>query len=299
MNEPIVIELQQLASDGKCPVDELLRKALIVATKLKLDDFKDWINLELVGYSSPSEVPEYRVVQAILKVLNPVTGQRMPVFFEAPDDEHRLSHFLALQAIGELQHLVSSGAKHLQSPFSPQEKQRIMRQMDTPVPMECQRLVSVSSLAAILNAVRNIILDWSLRLEEQGILGEGMRFSQEEKAIAMTSQNIHIGSFQGVLGNVSESNVTQNQQMTINAGDFESLRKQLDEAGIDKTDLDALKQALDSDPEPESKYKFGPNVSSWIGNILGKAASGVWKVTLETASKLIPTAIASYYGLKG
>ena len=38
----IVIELQQLASDGTCPIATLLRKALIVATKLNLMDIKIW-----------------------------------------------------------------------------------------------------------------------------------------------------------------------------------------------------------------------------------------------------------------
>ena len=50
MSDPIVIELQRLASDGNCPVDELLRKALIVSTKLQIADFTSWIRCELDGY---------------------------------------------------------------------------------------------------------------------------------------------------------------------------------------------------------------------------------------------------------
>lgn len=42
----IVIELQQLASEDTCPIATLLRKALIVATKLNLNDFKKWVNNE-------------------------------------------------------------------------------------------------------------------------------------------------------------------------------------------------------------------------------------------------------------
>ena len=184
-------------------------------------------------------------------------------------------------------------------PFSPVEKQRLMRAMTTPVPMECIRIVSTTNLVAILNAVRNTILKWSLSLEQQGILGEGMRFSNEEKAIAMTNQNIHIANFQGVLGDISGSAIAQNLEMAVNAGDFKSLKQKLAEAGIEESDLAALQEALATDPRPSDTKKLGPQVSTWIGTMMSKAASGTWKITLDTASKLLPLAIAAYYGLKG
>ena len=44
--------------------------------------------------------------------------------------------------------------------------------------------VSRSSYVAILDKVRNTILNWSLKLEADGILGEGLTFSQQEKKTA-------------------------------------------------------------------------------------------------------------------
>ena len=299
MSDPIVIELQRLASDGTCPVDELLRKALIVATKLQISDFKEWINHELNGYSPDADVPKYRNIQSTLRVMNPVTGLQMAVFFESARDEVQLSQFTSVQAVGEIHNLVLSGVPHVQCPFTPAEKQWLLKQQDTPIPMECLRIVSTSLLVAILNAVRNTILEWSLRLEQQGILGEGMKFNSEEKAKAMTSQNIHIGSFQGILGDVAGSTVTQKQEMTVNAGDFNSLKRTLSDVGIHEADIQTLKTALDADPQPESPAKLGPKVSTWLGSMMTKAASGAWKVSLDTAGKLLPTAIAAYYGMKG
>ena len=40
----IVLELQQLASEDTFPITSLLRKALIVTTKLNLDDFKKFLS---------------------------------------------------------------------------------------------------------------------------------------------------------------------------------------------------------------------------------------------------------------
>jgi len=45
----IVIELQEMSSDENIPITALIRKALIVASKLNLSDFKKWIEKEING----------------------------------------------------------------------------------------------------------------------------------------------------------------------------------------------------------------------------------------------------------
>ncbi|HWL10225.1 MAG TPA: hypothetical protein VNQ76_17600 [Planctomicrobium sp.] len=296
MSDPIVIELQRLASDGKCPVDELLRKALIVSTKLQISDFSEWIRSELNGYQD-KEVPEYRVVSTSLKAINPVNGIHMPIFTDVPSQEDEFSRAPLGVPVGELSVLLQSDSEFFKIRLPNSVQRRLHRQCDMPMPLECYLRVSPNSVFRIMDAVRNTILNWALKLEQEGILGEGMRFSPEEKAIAMTNQNIHIGNFQGILGNVSGSTVSQSLNMSIKAGDFNSLKQRLTEAGITPEDLQSLKTALEADRKPTSSSQFGPQVSAWIGTMMGKAASGVWKVTLDTAGKLIPTAIAAYYGL--
>lgn len=298
MPDPIVIELQRLASDGKCLVDELLRKALIVSTKLQIADFSDWIRSELDGYRD-KDVPEYRIVPTSLKAINPVNGFHMPIFSDGPGRGDEFSRAPVSSPIGELSVLIQSESEFFQIPLPNAVQRRLHRSCDMPMPLECYLRVSPNSVSGILDAVRNTILNWALKLEQEGILGEGMRFTSEEKAIAMTSQNIHIGSFQGILGDVAGSTVTQTLTMSIKAGDFNSLKLQLAEAGVSADDLESLKEALDTDPKPTSPSGFGPKVSAWIGTVMTKAASGAWKVTLDTAGKLIPTAIAAYYGLGG
>ena len=46
----LVLELQKEALDQSVSTLSLLRKSLVVATKLKLQDFKDWIASEINGY---------------------------------------------------------------------------------------------------------------------------------------------------------------------------------------------------------------------------------------------------------
>lgn len=111
------------------------------------------------------------------------------------------------------------------------------------------------------------------------------------------STSINIGNFQGILGDVSHSQVTQNLQMTVTAGDFNSLAECLKAAGVENEDVDSLKQAIDADPKPASSDKLGANVSGWIGKMVTKAASGIWKIGAAAAAPLIVKAISAYYGI--
>ena len=45
-------------------------------------------------------------------------------------------------------------------------------------------MIGTNQIYNIIERVRNIILDWSITLEENGILGEGLQFSNTEKEIA-------------------------------------------------------------------------------------------------------------------
>ena len=47
----LVLELQQEARDPSVRVDNLLLKAVVVATTLGIDDFRAWAEKELQGYA--------------------------------------------------------------------------------------------------------------------------------------------------------------------------------------------------------------------------------------------------------
>lgn len=57
--------------------------------------------------------------------------------------------------------------------------------------------IAKSEFYGIMSTVRNKILDWALMLEESGIVGEGLSFSEDEKKIAKESQviNQYINNF--------------------------------------------------------------------------------------------------------
>jgi hypothetical protein len=65
----LVHELQQATLDDKSSVSSLLRKALLVATKLGVSDLEAWARSELQGDGVP--IPEYRKIRGAPKVRNP------------------------------------------------------------------------------------------------------------------------------------------------------------------------------------------------------------------------------------
>lgn len=294
----IVLELQEMATDRRHHVSDLLRKALVVATKLKLEDFRQWVNWELHGYDdSCKEVPEYRHLRATMKVLNPFHG--LQPFFMPPDLENTLC---SIDFRAPISNAVSTLERHRGEnvtpplfPLSSEQKDFLIQNMR--VPLEPLRLVSESQIDTLIDAVRSTVLEWSLKLEEEGIVGEGMTFSKQEKERAASSTQVHIGNFQGVLGDVSHSQVTQDLQMSVETGDFSTVRNCLASEGVQEDDIAELEAAIQADPQPESKGKFGPKVSEWMGKMISKAASGAWNIGTGAAGNLLGSALTSYYGL--
>ena len=295
MAEPIVLELQRLATESSQDVVDLLRKALIVATKLGTADFKAWIERELNGYQSNEDVPPYRVANAQIEAFNPVQGRLIP-YYLPPNVAERLCKGPIIQPIGTLWELARSGNATFRVRLKPQEE-RLLLEAQGDFPMQPVKSIPSTEVTKIIDAVRTTILEWALRLESEGILGDGIRFSDAEKQKAATSTNIHIGNFQGILGDVSHSDDIQTLQMTVTQGDFERLRQFLEAKGVGDADIDELKTAIDADSQPVAPQKLGENVSGWIGKMVSKAASGAWNFSVATAASLLANAISAYYGI--
>lgn len=300
--QSVVLELQQFATDGEKDILDLLRRALLVATKLNLVEFRNWAQNELNGYD-PQNVPAYRKCLTQVMGKNPFHGM-VPVFFPNKDMEIKVSTMPISDSLSSLRDLVengdSKGTMVLQMPY--EEQRKISRLLEAPFnDIEIFWVVQRSQIVGILDAVRNTILEWALKLESEGILGDGISFSDDEKHKASSStiiQHVENFNFQGVLGSVINGNLTQNLKMTVQKNDLNSLHDYLSSLNIKKTDIDELEEALKSDPHPRKTKKFGDKVSNWIGKMVGKAASGGWDISVAVAGQLLADAISAYYGIK-
>ena len=212
----IVQELQRDSVENKTVITELLRKSLLVARKLKIKDFEVWIQKELNGYgvSKTDQIPMYRHLKGSPKAWNPYHGW-IPVMFENAKHEEVLSSVACAQPISEIEHMLShlSPEGFFESKYSPEA----LRAMNASNGRDYNITLhlTAASLHRIVDSVRNIVLDWTLKLEEDGILGEGISFSVAEIKKA-ESANYIVNNFHG---NISES------QLQIGTEDSKQKRK--------------------------------------------------------------------------
>ena len=75
-------------------------------------------------------------------------------------------------------------------------------------------ILGSNQIYCMIECIRNIILDWSIKLETSGIIGEGLQFSNEEKEIATNTPiiNNYINNF---YGDVRETQIQQNTDDSV------------------------------------------------------------------------------------
>ncbi len=212
MSLPLVLEVQRMAVDQSSSVVQLVRTAKLVATKLSLTDATGWIDRELNGYPNLSSLPKYRVFAGQCRARNPFHGW-IPAQFPNAKLHDLFSEARVGQSLGSMELLLAndSGYLTMQYPF---ELEKTLRELFA-TDMQFSIRLAKGNVSGIFDAVRNLTLDWSLQLEQAGVLGENMSFTISEKLEAKpVSQQFFIQNV-GVIGNLSDNATVTNTQ-TVN-----------------------------------------------------------------------------------
>lgn len=207
----LILELQALAQSGSTEITELLRRAKVVAVKLGLSDMNAWVQHELDGYRNGAKPPPYRRVGAQLGEKTTNRGI-LPILLSGDKDlcDH-FAHVTIPNSVAQIASLLQGAETgHVHLALTPSESQLLHRTVDDIERKLILRSVGTSALVAILDAIRNRILNWSLELEQQGILGEGMTFTAHERQVAASSVTINnYGSVGAVVGHAADGAVQQ------------------------------------------------------------------------------------------
>lgn len=206
----IVEELQRGALNRNTPVSDLLRMAKVISVKLNLPDLAKWVDHELNGYGM-TQIPAYRMIKGQLKGKNPFHGWQ-PVLFDDEEIEKLFTNQPIGQPVAEMEHMLSraaGGSGEMMIPLSGQAATQLMRATGMSFPFAV--IVSSGEAWGIVDAVRTALLDWSLKLEQAGIKGEGLSFSNEEREKAREGQaTYHIGNIANFTGNLGANSGTVN-----------------------------------------------------------------------------------------
>jgi hypothetical protein len=233
----IVQELQIEAMSSSSNISDLLRKSLVVARKLKIKEFENWVNRELNGYKcSMKEVPEYREIVGSLQYLNVFHGW-YPAVIQDEKTAELVRKSKAFQSITELENLVKSESEYLVLQL-PQGQQNILSELFNE-PTQFRLSFGKSQAQRMIDTVRTIILEWSLKLEEDGIMGEGLSFSKEEKQEA-SKHDYTVNNFYGNASGIQiQQHTEKSTQTMINELDWDkvsnfisTLRQNIDQIGL-------------------------------------------------------------------
>jgi hypothetical protein len=200
----LIEEIQRDAFDQKIPVSALLRKVKAAASKLNLPPTQKWVEQELNGYKEAP--PEYRELYGKPKAFNPYNGW-IPIIF----DDQRMNESLAAcsvrQSIASIEALLEQNeTSHVNFPMPPGMILELNKMLDVRFGTMAVHL-STSQIHGLLDAVRNLVLEWALKLERAGISGEGMSFNKDEKQLASAaSTTFNIGTIGSMVGNLGSQN---------------------------------------------------------------------------------------------
>ncbi|MBI0576761.1 hypothetical protein IEC97_05275 [Neobacillus cucumis] len=247
----IVIELQREAMDSSSNVSDLLRKSLVVARKLKIKEFEEWTKQELNGYKgNRDEIPQYREFIGKVQWFNPYRGW-CPVIIQDVEIANIITKSKSGQPISELESLINSDHENLVI-LLPQGQQNLLSDYFNET-TEFQLAIAKPQVKRVPDTVRNIILEWSLKLEEDGIMGEGLSFSDKEKQEA-SKQNYTVNNFYGNANGVQIQQNSPNSTQTMTNGmdisqvsDFiKQLTENLHQAGLPEEQQAVVKSEVET-----------------------------------------------------
>lgn len=265
----LIEEIQRDALDPKVPVATILRKVKVAAAKLALPNLEDWVQMELEGYTG--ELPAYRQLYGRPKALNPFQGW-IPIMMASDKEQDLISQAPVRQSISSLEDLVErsqNGHIEIQYPAS------FIRMMNQRMGVELGQManhLAVTQVQSIINTVRDMSLDWAVRMEKQGIVGEGLSFNANEKAqakSAMATFNVgNIGQFVGTLGSANSSGDINGTQSGNSDDVFDRLVEIARQRVDTPSDQTAIIKAIEGMRASQSdRSSYARAYSNFIGGI--------------------------------
>jgi len=294
-------DIIELATDSKQPITTLLRKCLVLAHQLKNEKLRAWSNKELDGYDSAEDIPDYRVLPAGATGLYVGPGwgrfqQGIPSI-SLEENHRKFAEVVQIaQAIGTLEHMVTSGSDSSQISFPWNDnlvlfyRNKIMRGWQL---WSAQQTVPKSAVAGIVDTVRTRVLNMALEIRSTiGDKDEDLKKitpEESQKVDQTIVNNIYTGNVY-VSGGSSTMTATtiQQQQQNIIAGDWEQLAKALRTAGVSAPEIGELSTAIERDGKT-----IGAKVKDWVKKTAPKVLSGGASV----GQTLLLEYLKQYFGL--
>lgn len=248
----LVLELQADAMDDGVSVMVLLRKARAISVKLGVQSINEWLRSEMEGYTNANIIPDYRRVTGKLECFNPYVGY-IPLGSNSPDMDQQLSQRSLSIPLSEIYDVALGEGHSVWLGFPPHLSHQLQSGME--FAFEPYLKVSVGQFRKIISSVRDRILNFALDLEQQGIIGDGMTFSKDERqAASHISYSVNIENMHGSQVQQGTSNSSQNLVNTVDAQALRIL-------------LEKLEPAVQQITEPNARAQFSSDLQTVAGQM--------------------------------
>jgi hypothetical protein len=177
-------QIQDAAIDSSIDLPTLLRKCKVLAARLGNDDFKRWIDHELIGYKRKEDLPAYRTLVVNSKghfsgaFNSGLKNANIPLSCIHESFRDDLSHAYLMQPVAAIASLLASNKDYgtLQEPWYPDLVAHFGENIyENMVCMQAWKVIPASALVAALDSVRTRVLNFVLEIEAQNpAAGEAM-----------------------------------------------------------------------------------------------------------------------------
>jgi hypothetical protein len=267
----VLEQVRDAAVDRSVPIEDVLRRCLVLAYELDHSGLQDWLDKELNGYPDDDRdnVPDYRRTRGVIHANflhvygHQIPNAQVPVSSIPEAYRELFEETRLVQPIGVYEPLIQGAKNSVITVIPPEIARRIKLYQD----FSCTNAwieIPVSVAKGLLESVRNKVLRFVLEIRKTNPDAGQPKADPvpPERVQQVFNQTIHVHS--GTIGNIgSGAGFSQSATVDVVPNDFGSLERFLISQGLEVRSIHELKAAIEGDSQ-EGHGKIGPRVRGWL-----------------------------------
>jgi len=303
MEESLISKIINELVDEKVSLTSPLLKIKVLASRIGNEELSAWVELELNGYNSYEELPEYRIASAQIfgtYVIGYNQISRAPILIEGlqKDQQELLKKNYFMNGVQSLESFLGEDKV-----FATQVPALLIKIIEKSIVdmgnpyytlINCRLETSINKVINCLAIIRSKLLNFMLEIEKKfGLNIEIQELIKQSEVMNNLISNTIIGD--GNFVSTGDKNKIE-ASVKVFKGNKESISEELESQKVEKKDIEELLFVLDQEKPDPIKRKFGTKVNAWIGRMINKSLEGTWQVGITTAGNILSNIIWKYYG---
>ncbi len=268
----MIKELIKNLTHDEISLNQALTRAKLIAYEINNEDFKNWINKELNGYSKDDKLPDYRIIPCDIFAVLEAYGNRKTTRLDLTEIDKNLNGQLynmkAQQSISNLEDLKDSSKAYGFEDLPIKIVQLVREMYNNKFIVAVRRRIGISQAAHIVNLTKQKLIDTLLELYSAfPDLQDNYQNTTENKEKAATIINNHI------YGDNANSNIGVGENFTQSiksnySKKVEQVLSDLQDIGVPKEDVEEVKEIVEKETD---KVNLGKRLMNWAGKMTSKA----------------------------